>query len=151
MVIVYTEFTLAQSLKLELRLLALDNRGDDDTLVVDIGRYLALRKEVFVTRLDRCLSHQTQRGRRHRRGLNARDQAEARRDSINFTGDAPLGPPFGWCSFGVGPIPISLGSMSHVRSGNGVMSCGTSVGGTDWETFFGGSGRRRRTWLARLR
>ena len=96
MVVVYPEFTLAQSLKLEVRLLALDNRGDDDTLVVEIGRFLALREEVFVTRLDRGLSHQTQRGRRRRTGLNARDQAEARRDPINFTGDAPLGPPFGW-------------------------------------------------------
>ena len=96
MVMAYTEFALAESLKLKLRFLALDNRGDNDTLDVDIRRLFASRKKGFVMPLDRCLEDSTQRGRRHRTGRNARDEAEARRDLITFTGDAPLGPPLGW-------------------------------------------------------
>ncbi len=44
----FTELTLGESLKLRLRFLALDNRGDDDTLVVDIGRFLAFDKAGFL-------------------------------------------------------------------------------------------------------
>ncbi len=96
MVIVYTECTLARSLQLRLRFLTLDSRGDDDTLVADVGRFLAVDKEECFTALDWCLEIPTQRGRRHRTGLNARDEAEARRDPIKFTGDVSLGPPYGW-------------------------------------------------------
>ena len=91
-----TELTLAQSLKLRLRFLALDSRGDDDTLVADIERSLDFDKTEFLYPLHWCLAMAMQCGRRHRTGLNARDEAEARMDPVQFTSDVPLGLPFGW-------------------------------------------------------
>ena len=66
------------------------------TLVVDIGRFLDFDKANFVTGIGWCLTRSAQYGRRSGTVLNARDEVEARGDPIEFTGDVPLGPPFGW-------------------------------------------------------
>lgn len=92
----YLEGTISRGLKMTVRLLAIDNHA---TLVAKMQRCLTHDQNMDAS-LRKVLSSLAQDDRR---GLStnpptARDEAEERRDPMEFAGDAlpPNGPPFAW-------------------------------------------------------
>lgn len=88
----YLHGTVARGLKLAIRLLAIE---DHETLVNKMQRYLT-RRYTQDAPMEQVLWSDTQRARRNLSSTNDRDDAELRRDPVEFTGDAGQGPPFGW-------------------------------------------------------
>ncbi|KAG7285058.1 hypothetical protein NEMBOFW57_009678 [Staphylotrichum longicolle] len=90
----YMENIVSRGLTFTVRLLAID---DHDTLVRRMKHYLKDEHNLDYP-LKWSLDTLAQDDRRVMLGTNARDEAEARRDPIEFTGDTvpPAGPPLGW-------------------------------------------------------
>lgn len=90
----YMENIVSRGLTFTVRLLAID---DHDTLVRRMKHYLKDKHNLDYP-LKWSLDTLAQDDRRVMLGTNARDEAEARRDPIEFTGDTvpPAGPPLGW-------------------------------------------------------
>jgi hypothetical protein len=88
----YLQGTVARGLKLAVRLLAIE---DHETLVNKMQRCLT-RHCTRDAPMERILWSDTQHARRTLGSTNDRDDAELRRDPVEFSGDAVQGPPFGW-------------------------------------------------------
>ncbi|KXX76542.1 hypothetical protein MMYC01_204890 [Madurella mycetomatis] len=89
----YMAGTVSRGLKMTVRLLAIDDHG---TLVAKMQRCLTHHYSLDAP-MRRALGSVAQSDRREL-SSNAQDEAERRRDAIEFTGDAvpPNGPPLAW-------------------------------------------------------